>query len=58
MHFAFLVALLRFFNPTFGINISERTPRFGGGHSHRRHRDRAKPPNDGRWHMKFHRSRI
>ena len=41
-----------------GLNAppSARTPRIP--HHGGRGRTRAHAPNDGRWHMKFHRSRV
>ena len=39
----------------FGAHLSSGTPNIpSGGHGRR---SRAKVPNDGRWHMKHHRSR-
>ena len=47
-------APFNFFKSPGSGNIAGRTPSI---RSHHGSRSRARVPNDGRWHMKFHRSR-
>lgn len=57
----FLVAVVAMTMNTIGLghipkNNRSRTPNIQGSHRRRQHRPNA--PNDGHWHMKFHRGRA